>query len=94
MRGIIIFIGIIILNLALFISTSIYGMVIVDFSFIITLLIVLYDDQKGILHKFNKRKESESFKSLIKQREQSEEQFDVKDLPSLKDIEDMNNQKD
>lgn len=92
MKGFMIFISFGILNFLLFMFSTIFGMIIIDLAFIMTLLVMIYENQnKEKRARIRKRNASEN-RELLAQLEKSKNEFDPNDLPSKKDVLDVSNQ--
>lgn len=77
------------MNIVLLMFTSVYGVLIVGFSFLSTLLVLIYDHQKLMLRKLSRKKETSEQKNLLKQREAAEQNFDPSDLPSIDEVKEL-----
>ncbi|MEF3351793.1 hypothetical protein PV403_01260 [Paenibacillus sp. GYB006] len=90
MKGFLVFIGIIIINGVLFQFVNFDGLLLIDLAFIMTLLVLMYDNQKVILRKLNRKKDTREQKNLLAQREAAERNFDQNDHPSIDEVKELN----
>ena len=90
LKGFLVFIGLIIINGVLFLFVNFGGLLLIDLAFIMTLLVLMYDNQKIILRKLNRKKDTPEQKNLLAQREAAERNFDQNDLPSIDEVKELN----
>ncbi|WP_454190052.1 hypothetical protein [Paenibacillus sp. Marseille-Q7038] len=90
MKGFLVFIGLIIINGVLFLFVNFDGLLLIDIAFIMTLLVLMYDNQKVILRKLIRKKDTREQKNLLAQREAAEQNFDQNDLPSIDEVKELN----
>ncbi|MBD7966639.1 hypothetical protein [Paenibacillus gallinarum] len=90
MKGFLVFIGLIIINGVLFLFVNFDGLLLIDLAFIMALLVLMYDNQKIILRKLNRKKDTPEQKNLLAQREAAERNFDQNDLPSIDEVKELN----